>query len=223
MTSRNECHIDICMSACVDAEFGYAQNNTLPWAIDEEYHLFLKFLASYPEGNSSVLIGRTSFELDAGKPGGCLYDLFGRYAKIMVISNSKTHEEDNIVYLPSIVGALAYLRTHLNTIGNFQPHRLFILGGGEIYKECFRLNLIDRLVISRLPTAYQCTHFIKWLPYELSVKMKLTNCATYDGFNIETYQKIPNITLTSESVTEGHPDKVSNYLLFHYLSVYDAI
>jgi dihydrofolate reductase len=211
------------MTACVDSEFGYAKDETLPWDVPSEFENFLKLLSAYPAGMASVLMGRVSWETDS-LPS----ELRERFAKIIVVTSqptvmSSTEAPENLVAVPSIEKGIELLESHLlqkasnsstSTLSPVQnnQHRLFILGGGEIYRDCFAKGLLDQVFLSRLPTSYNCTHHMPWLQESLFSKMKLTQLSKRDGFVVEHWQRIPRFQFTSESVTEGHPDKVCDII-----------
>lgn len=186
---------------------GFSKDSSMPWCIDDEYENFKNLLSSYPEGNASVVLGRVTWEKD-GLPEG----FQSRYAKVLVISTSVEKEYDNVIYIKSIAEAIEHLHKYLIEIKNVYPHRLFILGGENIYKESFQLNIVDKLVMSRLPKSYSCTQFLTWLPNELSEKMVLIDTIQHKEFLVEIYQKIKSFEYSCESVTEGHPDKVCDII-----------
>jgi S-adenosylmethionine synthetase len=200
-------NIDLCMIMCVDAEYGYSKNNKMPWNIESEYEHFQKILHSYPQGKASIIIGRKTWESD-----GISIELRNQFANILVLSKSKVISYENILYVSSIAEAIDHIKNHLIQTGNFSLHRVFVLGGGEIYRHCIDHNLVDQLILSRLPKAYQCTAFLDWLPEQLAQRMQLTHCVQNSEFLVENYQKIKKISFTCESVTEGHPDKVCDII-----------
>ena len=221
-TAMVSTNIDVCMTACVDSEFGYAKDQTLPWDVPSEFENFLKLLSSYPAGMASVLMGRVSWETDS-LPS----ELRERFAKIIVVTSQptvmvgSTEAPENLVTVPSIEKGIELLESHLlqkaSNNSSLLPvqnsqHRLFILGGGEIYRDCFAKGLLDQVFLSRLPTSYNCTHHMPWLQESLFSRMRLTQLSKRDGFVVEHWQRIPRFQFTSESVTEGHPDKVCDII-----------
>lgn len=150
-------NIQIVMSVCVDRDFGYTKDGSMPWSIDSEYENFQTLLSSYPQGQASICIGRITYEND-GVPD----HLKQRFAKIYVITNTKSFHENNIHSISSLGSAIEDLKEYLLLRNDSNPHHVFILGGDSLYKQVFEDNYIDKLVMSKLPTSYNCSKFLDW-------------------------------------------------------------
>ena len=201
---------EVWLSACVDAEFGYAKDSQLPWSVPEEYEFFLNLISSCSEHAASILIGRVTWETD-----GLPLHLSSRFGKVLVLSRTIVKQEGNVQYVNSIEDGMVSLQRHLQEC-NFKDqqhsHRLFVLGGGDVCRQVLEMNICDIVALSKLPTSYQCTHHMSWLPSVLFNQMRQLSLVRKDGFNVEYWCKIPMVTFTSESVTGGHPDKLCDII-----------
>jgi len=212
------------MVVCLDAEHGYCKDGTLPWNIPSEFEHFLGILCSFPPLLASCVMGRVTWERD-GLPD----EVRSRMRTIYILSRNidqndsmNRKENCNVVYMNKIQDVLEHIASTnvnvgVNEVKDSQltktlPHQLFVLGGGDCYKEVMMANMVEKVIMSKLPKSYQCTQFLKWLPSFLFRNMRWTSLVEYKEFAVETWEKERDFLFSSESVTEAHPDKICDVI-----------
>jgi dihydrofolate reductase len=102
-------------------------NGQMSWHVKEEFQHFKNTTLGFP-----VIMGRKTFET-LGKP------LKGRLN--IVVSRNKSYKTnyDEVTVKSSIEEAIEHCK-------KFQPEKIFIIGGGEIYKQA--INFVDEMIIT---------------------------------------------------------------------------
>ncbi len=137
---------------CVDAEYGIAKNNILPWHYSKDLQYFKK-LTIY----SIVIMGYKTFKsLPNNKP------LNNRLNFVLTTKNINSLEKfDNVFYFNSISSILHYLNDNKEITGN-----IWVIGGASIYNAFLKLQLINKMYITIInDKTYNCDKFfnIKYL------------------------------------------------------------
>jgi dihydrofolate reductase len=123
---------NITIIAAMDSENGIGKDNQIPWAISPDMQQFKRLTTGH-----TVIMGRKTFESLNGK---CLpdrvnivitRDIPGFYAK---------YNHTDLVALPSLEDALDATA----------DEQIFIIGGGEIYRQALDLNLAHDMILTRI-------------------------------------------------------------------------
>lgn len=115
------------------------KDNQLLWHISADLQFFKKTTMGCP-----ILMGRKTFE-SIGRP------LPGRAN--FVISRNTQLEIPGVEVVASIQEGLAILKDH---------PKVFIIGGGSIYKECLENGIIDELYVSEIHASFEADTFFQW-------------------------------------------------------------
>ena len=113
----------------VSKNFVIGRNNRLPWKMPED----ARYFHQVTEGHI-IIMGRKNYEANGGA-------LEGR-TNIVITRSEQFHPDDAIV-TNSVDKAL-------QIASGFSPEEIFIVGGGEIYKQT--LHLADRIYITVIET-----------------------------------------------------------------------
>ncbi|MFT5337246.1 MAG: dihydrofolate reductase [Sphingobacteriales bacterium] len=115
------------------------KDNQLLWHISEDLKFFKKTTMGCP-----ILMGRKTYE-SIGRP------LPGR--PNFVISRNKGLTIPGVQVVESIQAGLDQLQEH---------PKVFIIGGGSIYKECLDNEVLDELYISEIHSEFEADTFFHW-------------------------------------------------------------
>jgi len=127
----------ISIIAAMDSKRGIGKNNSMPWHISDDFKRFKSLTSGH-----TIIMGRKTFE-SIGRI------LPGRQ-NIIITQNSKFNIQD----LASQGQALRSYVVHSleeaiekakNSIGSDE---IFIIGGGQIFKEALEKNLVDKLYLT---------------------------------------------------------------------------
>jgi dihydrofolate reductase len=102
-------------------------NGQMSWHVKEEFQHFKNTTLGFP-----VIMGRITFET-LGKP------LKGRLNIVVSRNKSYKTDYDEVSVKCSIEEAIEHCK-------KFQPEKIFIIGGGEIYKQA--INFVDEMIIT---------------------------------------------------------------------------
>lgn len=120
-----------------DNNYGIAKNGKIPWRSKEDFAFFKSITTG--NGNNAIIMGRRTKESLPNFP------LPGR--KNIVLTSSPSGENDISSWDEIIEMKHKY-------------DDLFIIGGGEIYKQAFEQSIPDKILISRIPGNFGCDKFI---------------------------------------------------------------
>lgn len=113
----------------VSKNFVIGKNNKLPWRMPEDMRYFHKVTDGH-----IVIMGRKNYEANGGA-------LKGR-TNIVITRNRNFTPEDAIV--------TNRIEKAINKAASFYPEEVFIVGGGEIYRQT--LELVHRIYITIIET-----------------------------------------------------------------------
>lgn len=134
----------------------------LPWHLPEDFEHFKSTTLGHP-----IIMGRATFE-SIGKP------LPGRTS--IVITRNMDFRHEGVTVVNSLVQAL----DHASQIND----QVFIVGGGEIYRQSLELGLVDELIVSEIAGEYEGDVFFE-VP-ESFVEVERTPRV---GFDIVRYEQ----------------------------------
>ena len=127
--------ISIIVAACENNVIG--KNNDLIWHLPVD----MKFFKDKTAGHH-VIMGRKNFESIPEK-----YRPLKNRDNI-IITRNQNYSADGCTIVHSIEESIEYVKKNLKT------NELFIIGGGEIYKKCLEMNVVDRMYITHIETAF---------------------------------------------------------------------
>jgi len=102
-------------------------NGEMSWHIKEEFQHFKNTTLGFP-----IIMGRKTFET-LGKP------LKGRLNIVVSKNSSYKTLFDDVAVESSLDGAIEHCK-------NINPERIFIIGGGEIYRQA--ISFVDEMIIT---------------------------------------------------------------------------
>lgn len=153
------------------------KNNQLIWHLPKDMKFFMDTTIHHP-----VIMGRKNFESIPEK----YRPLKNRDNIIITRNQNYTAEGCAIVY--SIEESIEYVNKNLKT------NELFIIGGGEIYKKCLEMDIVDRMYITHIETAFDGDTFFpeinrkNWTSETIMEHVK--DDKNPHDFNIVKYNKI---------------------------------
>ena len=106
----------------------------------------------------------------------------------IIITRNQNYTAEGCAIVHSIEESIEYVNKNLKT------NELFIIGGGEIYKKCLEMNVVDRMYITHIETAFDGDTFFpeinaKNWSTETIMKHVKDDKNPHD-FNIVRYNKI---------------------------------
>jgi len=158
-------------------------NNTLPWKLSADMKMFKQLTT-----NHTVVMGRKTFE-SIGKPLPNRKNIIitSNPSNIFLHGQGENNDIKDIITCSSIEEGLftASLFSH--------SPEVFIIGGGQIYKEVLEKDLIDRIYLTRVHTHIEGDTFFPEIDEE---KWKLINYSSFAldeknqfDYTFETYEK----------------------------------
>jgi dihydrofolate reductase/thymidylate synthase len=139
-------------------DYGIGQHGKLPWSIKPDMRRFREITTSAPPGRkNAVVMGRKTYaSLSSPLPD--------RYN--VVITRGADHPEPGAEHPCVVYSSWTDLE---QTLARLDPHRVFIIGGGEIYSLAMEQLPVQRMYITEVfntsKPAIECnTHFPKYDP-----------------------------------------------------------
>lgn len=117
----------------MDSERGIGINGVLPWNLPEE----MKFFREKTKG-SIIVVGRKTFES---------FDKELKDREIIILSRGGIQTKH---YVAKNIDEIIQLSTH---------KKLYLAGGGEIYKQFLDLNLVDAMYLTIIDRVFNCDTF----------------------------------------------------------------
>jgi dihydrofolate reductase len=118
-----------------DEARGIGKDNAIPWDFPEDLQFFKLATTTNPSGSkkNALVMGTRTWESLSRRP------LPGR--KNVVVSRSSG----------------VSLKETLETLkANVEVARIFVIGGGEIYRQCLEEKLVDYLYVTHIPGTFDC-------------------------------------------------------------------
>ena len=85
----------------------------------------------------------------------------------IIITRNQNYTAEGCAIVHSIEESIEYVKKNLKT------NELFIIGGGEIYKKCLEMNVVDRMYITHIETAFDGDTFFPEIEEEKMVNRKI--------------------------------------------------
>ena len=172
--------MNVNLIVAIDSEcYGIGKNGSIPWKNKEDMKWFKEVTTG--EGNNAVVMGRTTFE-SIGKP---LSD------RLNIILSNTVSEIDGCTVARSLEESIQIAKDN-----NIES--LFIIGGGKVYNEALRKNIVDIVYIDKIVTDLKRNDFDTYFDYTYITDTYeysdiLTNIYT-SNLNIEIYYNVKTIT-----------------------------
>lgn len=122
-----------------DDQLGIGAHNRLLWHLKKDFAHFKKITTGHP-----VIMGRKTYE-SIGKP------LPGR-TNIVITRNPHSVPERNVKITHS-------LKEAIDLAQSIDKKEIFIIGGGEIYRQAMAKNLVDKLYVTKVQGDFQADTF----------------------------------------------------------------
>jgi len=152
--------------AAHDPNLVIGKDGALPWHYSEDLKFFKRTTMGCP-----LVMGRIVFEELGEKP------LPGR--ECIVLSRSRTYP--NVETYASVESALDYLNDK-------NPENVYIIGGGEIYREC--LALADTLIITQIHKEFEGDTFFPEYREDIGTVWKEVWREDHEEFSFVRYERI---------------------------------
>lgn len=140
-------------------------NGDLPWHVKEDFQHFKNTTHGFP-----VIMGRKTFNA-LKKP------LKNRVNIIITADRDFKPEFEEIIITHNISEALEHCKKK-------NPEKVFIIGGGQIYKQVLDANLIDTMVLSKMK--FEAEGEIKFPNFDIN-NWELISTEDREQFKIVTY------------------------------------
>ncbi len=160
----------------VDNKNGIGKDNLIPWYSNNDLKFFKEMTTKVPENSDKkniVVMGRKTFQ-------SIKKELPNRIN--VVLSRTKM---DNVINYQTIYDFLKYVNDNKKNINN-----VFIIGGGEIYKEFLNLRIVSDIYLTKIDDDHNCNIFFpvldkKYYKEQENIKFLDLNISHYTFFNHE--------------------------------------
>jgi len=122
-----------------DKYFGFSKEGGIPWHFPEDLKLFRKETTGHV-----IIMGRNTYN-SIGKP---------LPNRINIVISKTMPPETNIYLFSELIDGINYAKE------KHPDKNIFICGGLNIYNSALEMNLIDNIILSYIPTNYNCDLFI---------------------------------------------------------------
>ena len=170
-STHNEKFPEFTAIAAVDSTNCIGANGKIPWNIPEDFEHYHNTTMGQVQ-----IMGRKNYETSPP-----IFTKDGFYI-ILSTTMKKGYIQPNIVVVESIedLARLYNINTELWEKQNF------IIGGGEIYEEFFKLNLIQYAIISHIEGEYGGDTYF---PIKYLKDFNSSICKRHKGFVVKKYEK----------------------------------
>lgn len=146
----------------VDKHLGIGQKNSIPWKIKQDMAFFRDTTSRTkdPFKQNLVIMGRKTWDSlpDSFKPLPNRINL--------VISSKQTTFGRNVLHQPSFSNCMKNLKS---LIKRHNIETVFIIGGGQIYKEAISHEYCNLIYMTQLEETYSCDIFFPPIPHSFEV------------------------------------------------------
>jgi len=138
----------VALIVAIDGQRGIGKNNDLMWHLPEDMKFFKETTSQH-----IVVLGRKNYESIPEK----YRPLPNR--ENAVLTRNKSYEADGANIFYSLEDCLKYY-------ANEEERTIFIIGGGEIYRQALELNVVDEMYITHIDKNYHADTFFPELDLE---------------------------------------------------------
>lgn len=150
------------------------KNGVLPWRCKDDLKMFRERTM-----NCSVIMGRKTWDSIPQKP------LHGRANIVISRSSWGIPNEFGPYYYSSISAAIKSIKNNGN-LRDYKNKDIFIIGGGEIYKQAIEINIVEKIYMSRIKKEYEGDIFFP----KLNESWVENSCVDHGDFFLSIYEKI---------------------------------
>lgn len=131
----------ISIIVAMDTNRGIGKENSIPWHIPQDFKHFKEITMGHP-----IIMGRRTFEsLGRVLPGR---------AHIIITHNVENKTEvEGLVWVDSLESAIEVAKKQKGS------NEVFVIGGGEIFKEAIEKSLVDKLYLTIIEGDYDADTF----------------------------------------------------------------
>lgn len=122
-----------------DDKLGIGAKNRLLWHIKKDFQHFKNLTVGHP-----IIMGRKTYE-SIGRP-------LPERTNIIITRNYHSVPEQNVKVTHS-------LKEALDLAQSIDQKEVFIIGGGEIFRQAFQQNLVDKLYVTKVQGDFQADTF----------------------------------------------------------------
>ncbi|MDC1204320.1 dihydrofolate reductase [Salibacteraceae bacterium] len=126
----------------VDEENGIGKDNQLLWHLPADMRYFRETTTGH-----CIITGRKNYESIPSK-----YRPLANRTNIIVTRNKDYSVENGAIVEHSIEEAIAYAK-------GTGEEEVFIIGGGQIYQECLKKNLVDKMYVTHVTALFEADTF----------------------------------------------------------------
>ena len=139
-------NMDFSIIAAVDDKGGLAKNGQMPWQLPSELKYFKAITIG--TGHNAIIMGRKTWQAlpEKNKP------LKNRLNVIL-------SRQDNLS-LPKRVIQFSSLDQALNTLKQKNLDRIFVIGGGEVFKEAVNHKSCSNIYLTKISQNFNCDIFM---------------------------------------------------------------
>lgn len=166
-----------------DQNNGIGINGSLPWRIKGDMDYFKHITSKvYNEGHRNVVImGRKTYESIPEK-----YRPLPDRINVIVTRNKEYNIDSPSVYVVHSLDEALELRDHIKE----KVEDVFLIGGGELYKEGLKHPELLSVYLTRVQNAYNCDTHIDNIPEDMPM-MFCQKCSENGiDYNFEFYKKV---------------------------------
>ena len=153
INNKNATSIELIVA--MDQNNGIGLNGDLPWRLTNDMSYFKEKTSTTknPNKKNAVLMGRKTFESIPKK----FRPLPNRVN--LILTRNKTLSIPNCISSNSLESAIQLIKKENNQI-----ETIFIIGGGEIYKDAISKNICSKLWVTKLYNDFTCNTFFPNIP-----------------------------------------------------------
>jgi dihydrofolate reductase len=172
-----------------DKNNGIGKNNTLPWALkaDMKYFKEVTSKATFSTERNVVIMGKNTWFSIPEKFRPLPNRLNVVISKQMTFSPSSSEltNEENLWFSSTFETALKSIN-----IRNSLFDKIFVIGGGQLYKEAFIHPDCSEILLTRIDADYNCDVFVPEIPNDFCLVSSTPQEENSIKFSFETYRKI---------------------------------
>jgi len=122
----------------LDSQNGIAKNGQIPWHISEDLKFFKATTMGHP-----IIMGRITYQTISKSLPGRTNIIITKNQNLQAKDCQVTHSLDEALKLAFKINS----------------QEVFIIGGGQIYKQALEKDLVDQLYITRIKADFNCNIF----------------------------------------------------------------
>ena len=171
----------------MDKENGIGLNGTLPWKLSSDMTFFKEKTSTTksPNKTNAVIMGRKTYDSIPEK----FRPLPNR--QNIILSRNQHQSFTGCHTTTSLESAISFIHNQNKTAHTPTIETLFIIGGGEIYKEAIEKNICTRLWITQINSKFNCTTHFPKIPQQFSLTHTSESKTENDiDFNFLEYTRI---------------------------------